>query len=596
MQGGQASPVNAGEGQALQEELAKVLEHLTSAARRAVARIAQSWEQENKGQKPPQPENTKDDLRISAGRRVIYGETARGFRNELTPEVLQTLAQAIQQPVTEGARLEDYENRVPRFEIKMGDAVLFRQERDGVVTANELRLERQVEQQAEVEIRQTQPLTEQEASAAELATQQSAQEVQPALDNQDLSLDSDGDGLTNQEERTLGTDPLSADTDRDGLSDAQEIVSGTDPLDLDTDNDGIGDRADHLNGSSPDLSNNSDDLYQGFKQLLDNVYGSQPNEPNQAVTSNSSPEAALTENSASKPASAAAKEIPPAIRVANSEVEKVPEGNAKQLFKALLSELGKETQKLGKQALDWAATRPEWMRDQGVAATALKLFNDNYNKTGETTYQAENYQVKLQGLNNYQISDLNGKSLMEFQQTALGGIKLRGENHMVAPDYQQFANARQSLQQFGKDILSEDSSRRVSLLRGLAPRGDLEITNTLKTKEVMKTAKSFLQNMGVERWDAGEKGNYNIERQGNGYLRIDSKADGRGTVLMIANGQMLTNNLDSKDFTHFRKLDQVMQKDIQAKQEKITAKEPSISHKQQVQKRPSPKKEVGLEL
>lgn len=102
--------------------------------------------------------------------------------------------------------------------------------------------------------------------------------------------------------------------------------------------------------------------------------------------------------------------------------------------------------------------------------------------------------------------------------------------------------------------------------------------------------------MGIERWDAGEKGNYNIERQGNGYLRIDSKADGRGTVLMLANGQMLTNNLDSKDFTHFRKLDQVMQKDIQAKQEKITAKEPSISHKQQVQKRPSPKKEVGLEL
>lgn len=693
MQGGQASPVKAGEAQALQEELAKVLEQLTYAARRAVARLTQSWEQENKGQKSPESEITKDDLRISAGRRVIYGETARGFRNELTPEVLQNLAQAIQQPVTEGASLEDYQNRVPRFEIKIGDTVLFRQERDGVVTANELRLERQVEQQAEVELQKPQfglyPREWQEAygiqgtastlidrfgvpcetgqnvrigdweiirsedssltvkendhlvlqtdSAGEIVQADSdrfeqtvyqlsgavlassleqqiqhqneetssvealAQEVQ---NNQELSLDSDEDGLTNQEERALGSDPLSADPKRDGLSDVREMLSATDPLDRDTNNDGIGEslrhsvayRADNLNSITPILDNNSDDLYQGFKQLLDDVYGANPNELNQDIGVNASPEAPLTEKGGTKPTSIEVKEIPPAIRVASSEVEKAPQGNARQLFKALVSELGKEAQKLSKQAVDWAVTRPEWIRDRGVATTALNLFNDNYKKTGETTYQAENYQVKLQGLNNYQISDRNGKLLMEFQKTALGGIKLRGTPHMVAPDYQQFANARQSLQQFGKDILSEDSSRRVSLLGGLAPRGDLEVINTLKTKEVMKTARNFLQNMGIQRWDAGEKGNYNIEREGNEYLRIDSKADGRGTVLLLVKGQMLTNNLGSKDFTHFRKLDQIMQKDIQAKQEKIAAKEASNFHKQQFQKRPSPKKEVGLEL
>ncbi len=37
-------------------------------------------------------------------------------------------------------------------------------------------------------------------------------------------LDSDGDGLTDEEERELGTDPNSADTDGDGLNDGEEVL------------------------------------------------------------------------------------------------------------------------------------------------------------------------------------------------------------------------------------------------------------------------------------------------------------------------------------------------------------------------------------
>jgi len=43
-------------------------------------------------------------------------------------------------------------------------------------------------------------------------------------------VDSDGDGLTNDEEAKYGTDPFNPDTDQDGYSDGQEIVSGYDPL------------------------------------------------------------------------------------------------------------------------------------------------------------------------------------------------------------------------------------------------------------------------------------------------------------------------------------------------------------------------------
>jgi len=56
----------------------------------------------------------------------------------------------------------------------------------------------------------------------------------------DISVDTDGDGLTNQEEADVyGTDPLSPDTDGDGLTDYEEINEiGTDPLNPDTDFDG----------------------------------------------------------------------------------------------------------------------------------------------------------------------------------------------------------------------------------------------------------------------------------------------------------------------------------------------------------------------
>ncbi|OGI25617.1 MAG: hypothetical protein A3J76_06095 [Candidatus Moranbacteria bacterium RBG_13_45_13] len=45
-----------------------------------------------------------------------------------------------------------------------------------------------------------------------------------------LFLDSDQDGLTDQEERMIGTDPGRADTDGDGYSDGKEVESGYNPL------------------------------------------------------------------------------------------------------------------------------------------------------------------------------------------------------------------------------------------------------------------------------------------------------------------------------------------------------------------------------
>jgi thiol-disulfide isomerase/thioredoxin len=51
-------------------------------------------------------------------------------------------------------------------------------------------------------------------------------------------VDTDGDGLFDEEEATLGTDPAKADTDGDGLDDLTERDGGTDPISMDGDGDG----------------------------------------------------------------------------------------------------------------------------------------------------------------------------------------------------------------------------------------------------------------------------------------------------------------------------------------------------------------------
>lgn len=60
-------------------------------------------------------------------------------------------------------------------------------------------------------------------------------------------VDSDGDGLTDDEEGLFGTDPRNPDSDGDGLPDGDEIDLGMLPLDPDSDWDGIAD------GSDPDV-------------------------------------------------------------------------------------------------------------------------------------------------------------------------------------------------------------------------------------------------------------------------------------------------------------------------------------------------------
>jgi Spy/CpxP family protein refolding chaperone len=71
------------------------------------------------------------------------------------------------------------------------------------------------------------PRSEIKSARADLSA---AKEILEAIVAEPAPVDTDGDGLTDEEEATYGTDPFVADTDGDGVSDGDEVAAGTDPL------------------------------------------------------------------------------------------------------------------------------------------------------------------------------------------------------------------------------------------------------------------------------------------------------------------------------------------------------------------------------
>lgn len=82
----------------------------------------------------------------------------------------------------------------------------------------------------------------------------------PAVNNNlpPANPDTDGDGLTDEEEADLGTSLQAVDTDNDGLSDREEVkVYKTDPIKTDTDGDGASDGEEIQNKTDPLKPNGS---------------------------------------------------------------------------------------------------------------------------------------------------------------------------------------------------------------------------------------------------------------------------------------------------------------------------------------------------
>lgn len=95
----------------------------------------------------------------------------------------------------------------------------------------------------------------------------------------ELPADSDGDGLTDEQETALGTSPNNPDSDGDGLSDGDEVNTyQTDPLNADSDGDGLSDGAEvNQHGTSPLLVDTDGDTFGDAEEV---AAGSNPSQGN----------------------------------------------------------------------------------------------------------------------------------------------------------------------------------------------------------------------------------------------------------------------------------------------------------------------------
>lgn len=95
-------------------------------------------------------------------------------------------------------------------------------------------------------------------------------------DTNPLNQDTDNDRLTDSEEIAKKTDPKNPDTDSDGLIDGDEVTRGTDPFDKDTDKDGLTDGDEvHKYKSNPLKKDTDDDGLNDYDEVMQ--YKTDPN-------------------------------------------------------------------------------------------------------------------------------------------------------------------------------------------------------------------------------------------------------------------------------------------------------------------------------
>ena len=511
-----AFTVNPAEAQAMQEDEAQLLLAITQATRSAAALINQ-----------PQPAATEapDTLRIQMGRRLVYGPLAQGqFRNELNADRLKAIFDAIQRPVTEGMQAEKYRGKIPAIQISDGNTVLFREERDGTVTVNQI--------QFQLEQRTPEPSPQLAGNGRSPTIGARPAEQTPSVVNQEPAIAQDmdwkADDLAQVAEYLLN--PLG---DNSPMYDAVSIQGYQ-----------IAHNGDNLQVTREDVlvlqASNGKVLEQNIEQRDWEAFQGMMLRP--VSWNGQQPSQASDELSAAVNGRGAASH--PAITVAAQQLARLPEGATKQLLTATLQDWQQQVSQGLQQGVSWLVALPEVWRSHQVAQAALVLFQRGYERTGEKSYQAGDYTISLRGQNLYSLHDHSGE-LLQFKTAK--PLLYQHRVQLVATSDRLGASHQKQLQKMQRNAL-------------FTPHGSLgiETVYTTKTSKVEQTVKDFLRNhVGANVWNK-EGGRFKLE-MGEDFLRITDKQGGRGTIFQRKDGKVFS-RLGSGDFKHFERLANRMQR------------------------------------
>jgi hypothetical protein len=491
------------EAQAIQEDEVQLVMALTQVSQRLAMTFKLS---------PPLPQTGQDDLRIQIGQRVVYGQLADGtIRRELNPNSLKVILDAIQQPVTPGIDPDAYRGKVPAIEIRDRGTVLFREERDGVITVNQIQM--QIGE------------TEEKAQPAVPS---------PALNGRNgKTPEAPSPDLTVTPEVVAQVDPEAvaqiATRLINPLNEAKPIYDAV----------AVGDY--RIKQGGHHLSVSRDD--QVLLVMRDGaVVSNQLQDTDRAafleLETRLSPAVAAE---VAPPELSRNGSTPPAIAVLNREMERSENSPTKTLLKATTENWQLPT--LNASVTQWLSQHLENRRNQQTARAIVELFQRGHERTGENLYQIRDYNLSHKGAGDYSVRDQQGE-LMQVRVTRSAGLGRGIEVVSVAERVSDFQ--RQELQHLRHN-------------RAAMPQGklDAEATYAARTRRVEHTVRGFLQShVYANTWNK-DGGQFKLEVGTDDLLRITDKW-GRGVVFERHHSNVVS-RLNQQDLLHFERLEQRMQ-------------------------------------
>jgi hypothetical protein len=482
------------EAQAIQEDEVQLVMALTQVSQRLAMTFKQS---------PPLPPMGQDDLRIQLGQRVVYGQLADGtIRRELNPNNLKVILDAIQQPVTPGVDPDAYRGKVPAIEIRDRGTVLFREERDGVITVNQIQMQ----------------------------IGEAKEKVEPAVLSPILNGRNGKTPETPLPDLTVDPEAIAQLAARliNPLHEAKPIYDAV----------AVGDY--RIKQSGHHLSVSRDD--QVLLAVRDGaVVSNQLQDTDRAafleLETRLSPAVAAE---VAQPELSRNGSTPPAIAVLNREVERSGNSPTKTLLKATTEHWQLPT--LDVLVTQWFSQHLDNRRKHQMARAVVELFQRGHERTGENLYQIGDYNLSRKGAGDYSLRDQRGE-LMQVRITKSAGLGQGIEVLSVA----------ERISDFQRQELSRLRHNRVAMPQG---KLDVEAVYAARTRRVEHTVRGFLQShVYANTWNK-EGGQFKLEVGTDDLLRITDKW-GRGVVFERHHSNVVS-RLNQQDLLHFERLEQRM--------------------------------------